>query len=152
MNAVGIGCTIQTSAFGLVGRASKLTFCKALVVAQNAVEKQSRAVVTGLRNYSRFVAGAVALALCGTIRNLVLRDQIDRFSSQLPSDQVETLLRTGRLPEGSAVGDALRRELARANMTAFRAVFWTFVPLALLSVVFTIFIPVRAPFLGVKAS
>jgi hypothetical protein len=113
------------------------------VAAQSAVAPRDRAVVTGLRNFSRFIAGAIGLAVCGTIRNTVLRARLADLSDVLSPAQVDSLISTGQLAAGMVESEALRAQVTRAYMDALHAVFILFVPLAGVSAILSAFIPVR---------
>jgi len=101
----GIGWTMQT----------------ALVAAQAIAPPEDRAVVTGIRNFFRFVGGSFGLAIASAILNNIIHYEMNKAG--LPESLTSHI--TGvqfKVPDG-LTGDQVN-VLLNAEMEGVRGVFW----------------------------
>ena len=73
----------------LVGLGAGQTFQTSLVAIQACVERKDMATATGMRNFVRMLGGTLALTICSSILNNIVRQRLD---SELSMDMVDRIL------------------------------------------------------------
>lgn len=74
----------------LYGAGAGQTFQTSLVAIQASVERREMATATGFRNFLRMLGGTLALTICSTIINNLVRNKIRQLG--LTSEQVDRIL------------------------------------------------------------
>ena len=105
LEGFGIGWTVQV----------------ALVAAQALAPAKDRAVITGLRNLSRFIGGAFGLAISSAIMNNIITSKL--ATSGLPSE-VTDQIRGAEFNVPAGLTGAQTQTLLDAEMDGIKGVFW----------------------------
>ncbi|KAF8916579.1 major facilitator superfamily domain-containing protein [Mucidula mucida] len=123
-------------------RGTKYKLQLALVTAQAGAPSQDRAVVTGARNTSRSLGGAIGLAACGNIRNSIVRKQLATISG-LSSAAAAQVVTSGLAALDPATDAQVKRQAKDAVMAGIHNVFLSFIPVTALAMLATYFIENR---------
>ncbi|KAF9147135.1 hypothetical protein BG015_011276 [Linnemannia schmuckeri] len=160
---ISTGCAIFTLAVGLfilfdvdtslaeqlifvllMGLGQGLIFQNCVLASQDCTEPQERAVATGLVAFINSIGNSVGVAICGTVLNNALVQQLEKLplESQRIVDElnvVENINAIGKLT-GSVYGEVI---LSYAK--AFRVLFTVLTPIIGLAFVTSLFILRRGP-------
>ncbi|TVY53774.1 putative transporter C3H1.06c [Lachnellula cervina] len=105
-------------------------FQPTLVAAQAHSSKRDRAVVIGVRNFSRSLGGALGLAISSALFSNVLKTSLNSISTPLPAGYKSGLLAAIlKIPDVTSLTLVQKNEVLNAYMDASRAVFILWVPL-----------------------
>jgi EmrB/QacA subfamily drug resistance transporter len=124
---------------GVIGIGAGLTIQTITIAVQNAVPPQDIGVVTGLVFFARFMGGSVAVAGLGALLT-------NRFATHLVEHLAASASRVDRdglLHGGLAVPPGLETGTRLALAESVHAVFFAFLPLALLGLLLTLRLPER---------
>ncbi|TVY88394.1 putative transporter [Lachnellula willkommii] len=105
-------------------------FQPTIIAAQAHSSKRDRAVVIGVRNFSRSLGGALGLAISSALFSNVLETSLNSISIPLPAGYKTGLLAAIlKIPDVTSLTLVQKNEVLNAYMDASRAVFLLWVPL-----------------------
>lgn len=96
----------------LYGAGAGQTFQTSLVAIQASVERKEMATATGLRNFLRMLGGTLALTICSTIVNNIVRQRIRQLG--LSADEVDAVLSDPTSVQSIGLTEAQRLDVTKA--------------------------------------
>ncbi|KAK4689712.1 MFS transporter, DHA2 family, glioxin efflux transporter, partial [Tremellales sp. Uapishka_1] len=111
----------------LVGLGAGQTFQTSLIAIQASVDRKDMATATGMRNFLRQLGGTVALAVCSTIINNLVRKRLNALN--ISAAIIDQVIKDPTQIASLAVSPAEITEIIQAYSKGINACFYFMIPL-----------------------